>query len=108
MVIIFSTYRRNQTSKKKIGIFDSGIGGLTVLKELETALPNESFIYLGDNAHFPYGNKTKEEIINFSKTNIEYLIKKNVKMAIIACGTATSQALETMQNMFNIPIIRNN
>lgn len=88
-----------------IGIFDSGIGGLTVLKELEKVLPEENFIYLGDTLNFPYGDKTKEEIIQFSKKNIEYLISQKVKMVIIACGTATSQSLAIMQKMFDIPIM---
>ena len=91
--------------KRPIGIFDSGIGGLTVLKKLEEALPNEQFIYLGDTLNFPYGEKSKEEIINYSKTNIEYLLSQKVKMIIIACGTATSQALEEMRSIFDIPII---
>lgn len=90
---------------RPIGIFDSGIGGLTVLKELEERLPNERFIYLGDTLNFPYGEKGKEEIIGYSKKNIEYLIKQNVKMVIIACGTATSQSLAEMKKIFNIPII---
>ena len=90
---------------RKIGIFDSGIGGLTVLKEIEKRIPNENYIYLGDTLNFPYGEKSKEEIINYSKKNIEYLISQNVKMVIIACGTATSQSLEEMRTIFNIPII---
>ena len=90
---------------RPIGIFDSGIGGLTVLKKLEEKLPNERFIYLGDTLNFPYGEKSKEEIISYSKKNIEYLIKQNVKMVIIACGTATSQSLTEMKEIFDIPII---
>lgn len=90
---------------RPIGVFDSGIGGLTVLKELEETLKEENFIYLGDILNFPYGDKTKEEIISFSKSNIEYLISKNVKMIIIACGTATSQSLDEMRELFDIPIM---
>lgn len=90
---------------RPIGIFDSGIGGLTVLKEMEEQLPGENFIYLGDTLNFPYGDKTKEEIIAFSKKNIQYLINQNVKMIVIACGTATSQALDRMKEIFAIPII---
>ncbi len=90
---------------RAIGIFDSGIGGLTVLKELEECMPEENFIYLGDTLHFPYGDKTREEIIQFSRNNIEYLIRQNVKMIVIACGTATSQALTVMEELFDIPII---
>ena len=91
--------------KRPIGVFDSGIGGLTVLKKLEEALPKENFIYLGDTLNFPYGEKSKEEIVNYSKKNIEYLISQNVKMVVIACGTATSQSLEEMKKIFSIPII---
>lgn len=91
--------------KRPIGVFDSGIGGLTVLKKLEEVLPKENFIYLGDTLNFPYGEKSKEEIIKYSKKNIEYLISQNVKMVVIACGTATSQALKEMKEIFSIPII---
>ena len=92
-------------NNKAIGIFDSGVGGLTVLKEIRKKLPNENIIYLGDTQNFPYGNKTKEEIINFAIKNVEILIKKNVKIIIIACGTATSQALDVLKKKFSIPII---
>lgn len=64
---------------KPIGVFDSGIGGLTVLKELERVLPNEDFIYLGDTKNFPYGEKSKEQIIEFSRKNISYLINLRSK-----------------------------
>lgn len=89
---------------RPIGIFDSGIGGLTVLRRMKEILPNEYFIYLGDTLNFPYGEKSKEKIIKYSQNNIEYLIKQNVKMIVIACGTATSQALEEMRKIFDIPI----
>lgn len=90
---------------RPIGIFDSGVGGVTVLKELKKLMPNENYIYIGDTASFPYGNKSKETIINLSKRRIENLIEMDVKLIIIACGTATSQALSEMQKIFNIPII---
>lgn len=90
---------------RPIGIFDSGVGGITVLKEIHKQLPNEHLIYLGDTKNFPYGNKNKEEIIKFAIQNVEYLIKKNVKIIVIACGTATSQAIEILQNKFEIPIM---
>ena len=90
---------------RPIGMFDSGVGGMTVFKELVLELPNEDVIYIGDTASFPYGSKSKETIINLTKTRIEELIKENVKMIVIACGTATSQALEEVQKMFDIPII---
>ena len=92
-------------NNKPIGLFDSGIGGLSVLKELINILPNEDYIYLGDTQNFPYGNKSKEAIIELAKKNIEFLISKNVKLIIIACGTVTSQALDEIKNDYNIPII---
>lgn len=90
---------------RPIGMFDSGVGGLTVYKEIKKELPTEKIIYVGDTKGFPYGSKSKEEIIDLSKKCIDFLIKKNVKMIIIACGTATSNALKEMQEMYDIPII---
>lgn len=90
---------------KPIGIFDSGVGGVTVLKELQKLLPNEDYIYIGDTASFPYGSKSKKTIIELCKKRIENLIDMEVKIIVIACGTATSQALEEMKKIFNIPII---
>lgn len=92
-------------NKGAIGIFDSGVGGLTVFSEIRKKLPNENVIYLGDTKNFPYGNKSKEEIIKFSKENVETLIKKGVKIIVIACGTATSQALEILKKEYEVPII---
>lgn len=91
--------------KRPIGIFDSGIGGLTVFSEAKKRFVNEDLIYLGDTAHFPYGPKSKEEIINFTKKNIAFLINQKCKLIIIACGTATSQALEIVKNNYEEPII---
>lgn len=91
--------------KRPIGIFDSGVGGLTVLSEIKKELPNENLIYLGDTKNFPYGNKTKDEIIEFAIKNTEKLIELGAKIIVIACGTATSQAIEVLNQRFNIPII---
>ena len=91
--------------KRPIGMFDSGVGGLTVYKEVKNKMPNEKIIYLGDTMNFPYGSKSKESIIELSKKCVEFLLSKNVKMIIIACGTATSQALEELQKIYDIPII---
>ncbi len=91
--------------KRAIGVFDSGVGGMTVLKELKKEMPKENYIYIGDTASFPYGSKSKNTIIELSKKRIENLIDMNVKMIVIACGTATSQALDEMKKIFNIPII---
>jgi len=92
-------------NNKAIGIFDSGVGGLTVLAEIRKTLPNENIIYLGDTKNFPYGSKSKEEIIEFAIQNVKTLIEKQVKVIIIACGTATSQALDVLKQKFDIPII---
>lgn len=89
---------------RPIGMFDSGCGGLTVLKEYIKELPNENFIYFGDTAHLPYGDKSKEKIIEYSKNIVEFLISKNVKMIIIACGTASAQAYEELKANYDIPI----
>lgn len=92
-------------NNRPIGIFDSGVGGLTVLNEIKNKFPNEDLIYLGDTLNFPYGPKPKEKIIKYSKSNVEFLIRQNVKAIIIACGTATSQALDVLKQEYDIPII---
>lgn len=90
---------------RPIGVFDSGVGGMAVLKELKKSMPQESFVYLGDTKRFPYGSKSKQTIIDLTKNGVEFLISKNVKLIVIACGTATSQALEEIKNIYPIPII---
>lgn len=90
---------------RPIGMFDSGVGGLTVLKEVMKESPNENIVYLGDTKPFPYGSKSKETIIELTKKGVDFLIEKNVKAIVIACGTATSQALEVVQKIYNVPII---
>lgn len=92
-------------NSKSIGIFDSGVGGLTVLAEIRKKLPNENIVYLGDTKNFPYGSRSKEEIIEFAIHNVELLIEKQVKIIVIACGTATSQAIDALKEKFDIPII---
>ena len=92
-------------NNKAIGIFDSGIGGLMVLKEMMKKMPNEKYIYLGDTKNFPYGEKSKENIREYTKNNIKTLIEHDVKLIVIACGTATSQALDEVKNEFEVPII---
>lgn len=91
--------------KRPIGIFDSGVGGLTVLSEIRKKMPNENIVYIGDTANFPYGDKSKEDIIKFSRENVKALISKNVKAIVIACGTATSQAIDSLHAEFSIPIM---
>ena len=90
---------------RPIGIFDSGVGGITVFAEIIKLLPNENIIYLGDTARLPYGTKSKQTIINYTKQAIEFFVSKNVKAVVIACGTATSQSLEEIKDNYQIPII---
>jgi glutamate racemase len=89
-----------------IGVFDSGMGGLTVLKALREVLPHESFLYLGDTARLPYGTKSIETVQHYAKQMASILIKKQIKALVIACNTATTAALPILQTTFpNIPII---
>lgn len=90
---------------KPIGIFDSGIGGLTVVKEVVKLLPHEKIVYFGDTARVPYGVKSKETIIKFSLENTLFLLRRDVKMIVVACNTSSSLALPVIQNHFKIPII---
>lgn len=92
-------------NKRAIGIFDSGVGGMTVLSEIKKCLPNEDLIYLGDTKNFPYGDKSKETIIKMATKCASLLISKNVKLIVIACGTATSQSLEELKKIYKVPII---
>jgi glutamate racemase len=90
---------------RPVGIFDSGVGGLTVVKEVMEQLPNEQIIYFGDTARVPYGSKSKETITKYSRQIIKFLLEKNVKAVIIACGTASSNSLKTMRREFEaLPI----
>ena len=90
-------------NNKPIGVFDSGIGGLTVLEDLVKAFPNENFLYFGDTLRSPYGTKSKEELVGIVESDIEYLKKRDVKMIVIACNTATANSYHIESN---IPIIR--
>ncbi len=90
--------------KRPIGIFDSGVGGLTVVKQIMKALPNENIIYFGDTARLPYGTKSKKTVTKFSKQIVRFLLTKNVKAVIIACNTASSNSLEELRQTFELPI----
>ena len=92
-------------SQKPIGVFDSGIGGLTVLRELLDRLPGESFVYFGDTARVPYGNKSAQTVRRFSSENVKLLLERGVKMVVVACNTATADALPQLQSEFDLPII---
>lgn len=88
-----------------IGVFDSGVGGLTVAREIMRQLPEENVVYFGDTARVPYGSKSKNNIIRYSRQIIRFLRTKNVKAIVIACNTASALALETVQKEIDIPII---
>ena len=88
----------------RVGIFDSGIGGLTVLKNLYKHYPNNEYIYFGDTLNLPYGNKSKEELIKLAHKDVEFLLSKNVDLIIIACGTVSSNCYKYLKDNFNIPI----
>tara|TARA_B100001248_G_C27380502_1_gene456698 strand:+ start:704 stop:1480 length:777 start_codon:yes stop_codon:yes gene_type:complete len=91
--------------KNPIGIFDSGIGGISILEKLKQLLPNENFIYLADNQNCPYGSKSKKEIISLSNKNCEKLIELNCKIIIIACNTSTTNSIKKLREIIAIPII---
>lgn len=95
----------NMNSLAPIGVFDSGVGGLTVAREIIRQLPNEKIIYFGDTARVPYGSKSKENIIKFSRQIIRFLRSKNVKAIVVACNTASAIALEEIRHEIDIPII---
>jgi len=88
-----------------IGVFDSGIGGLTVLKEIIDLLPNEKTVYLGDTARVPYGTKSKETVIRYSLENSRFLIDRGVKLIVAACNTASAYAINELREAFDIPVI---
>ena len=92
-------------SSLPIGVFDSGVGGLTVAREILRNLPNEKIIYFGDTARVPYGNKSAETIIRYSKQIAKFLLSKNVKAITIACNTASALALDAVRAELDIPII---
>ncbi len=90
---------------RPIGVFDSGLGGLTVVKALQNLLPSESIMYLGDTARVPYGNKSKKLIESYSTQITTFLSEKGCKAIVVACNTASSQALDVLQDEFSIPVI---
>jgi len=88
-----------------IGVFDSGIGGLTVVKELVNLMPHENIIYFGDTARVPYGTKSADTILRYSIENSIFLLKHKVKCIIVACNTASAYALTHLQHVFKVPVI---
>ncbi len=90
---------------RPIGVMDSGVGGLTVLKEITKILPNESYIFIGDQANLPYGQKSSETVKKLTKRIADYMVEQNVKMFVIACNTATAAAYEYLKKILSIPVI---
>ncbi len=95
----------SMADSRPIGIFDSGVGGLTVWKELINILPNESIVYFADSKNCPYGSKSDKEIINFSKKNVEFLLSQQCKIIVVACNTATAAAIDFLRKNYNVPFI---
>jgi glutamate racemase len=92
-------------NQSPIGIFDSGVGGLTVWKHLFHQLPNEQLIYLADTLNCPYGPKSTEEVIELSRANTRFLINNGCKLIVVACNTATASAIEILRLEFNVPFV---
>src|SRR6266516_8067884 len=103
----FDTERVEATGKTEapIGVFDSGVGGLTVLSALRQELPHENYVYFGDTARCPYGTRTDAEIIELSGRAIEFLLEQGAKLIVVACNTASQVALTTLRATFSIPFI---
>jgi glutamate racemase len=89
----------------RIGVFDSGVGGLTVLQEIYRQLPHESVLYFGDTARVPYGNRSAAEILKFTRETLDWMVQQRVKMAIMACNTSSALALETVRDEYDLPIL---
>lgn len=88
-----------------VGVFDSGVGGLTVAKEIMSQLPGEKILYFGDTARVPYGSKSKETVTEYSRQIIRFLLSKSVKVIVVACNTASALAVDAMRKEFDVPII---
>ncbi|MBK0370285.1 glutamate racemase [Flavobacterium agrisoli] len=93
------------TNNHPIGIFDSGIGGTSIWKAIHALLPNEKTIYLADSKNAPYGQKSKQEIIDLSKKNVDFLLNQNCKLVVVACNTATTNAISELRATYPIPFI---
>lgn len=106
MRLIFLISREKKLQKTQpIGIFDSGVGGTSIWKELHTLLPFEDTLYLADSKNAPYGDKTQDEIIALSIKNTEFLLQKNCKIIIVACNTATTNAIKVLREKYSVPFI---
>jgi glutamate racemase len=94
-----------KNSNQRIGLFDSGVGGLTVLREMYRQLPTESLLYFADSARLPYGTRSQAEILDFVREILDWMCNQDVKMIIMACNTSSALALETVRQEYNIPIL---
>ncbi|NND15695.1 MAG: glutamate racemase [Eudoraea sp.] len=92
-------------STNPIGLFDSGLGGISIWQAVHSMLPRESTLYLADSKHAPYGEKSKEEILALAEKNTEYLLSENCKLIVVACNTATTQAISHLRNKYKVPFI---
>jgi len=97
--------RSTKYDNRPIGVFDSGVGGLTVVKQLMKKLPSESIIYFGDTARIPYGTKSEEIVQRFALEDSAFLLEKQVKMIVVACNTASAVALKMLRNALDVPVI---
>lgn len=98
-------YPQQNYNNRPIGVFDSGVGGLTVVKQLMKKLPYENIIYFGDTARIPYGTKSEEIVRRFALEDSFFLLEKNVKMVVVACNTASSVAVNMLQTILDVPVI---
>ena len=94
-----------KSGQRAIGVFDSGVGGLTVFREIARALPREPLIYLGDSARVPYGTKSPQTVLRYAQEAAKHLMSRDIKMLVIACNTATAAALSVLQETLPIPVI---
>ncbi len=97
--------QKQMQSSNPIGVFDSGLGGLSVLAELEKILPNEKIIYFGDSANVPYGEKSKEQLISFSRNILNYFKSRDVKMVLMACNTSSAVTLDVVRGEYDFDVL---
>lgn len=97
--------RRKASRTAPIGVFDSGVGGLTILTALQRTLPQEDFIYIGDTAHCPYGTRSEAEVVDLSLRACRFLIQRDVKLIVVACNTASQSALNTLRATYAVPFV---
>ncbi len=96
---------KEEPTRHRIGVFDSGVGGLTVLRELYRQLPNESILYFADTARLPYGTRSSREIVQFCFEILSWMVQQDVKMVVLACNTSDALALDALRREFNLPIL---